>query len=117
MPKDGKIILEDLIRGKVEFDNALLDDFVILKASGVPTYNFACVVDDHLMEISHVLRGDDHISNTPRQMHLYNALGWEMPEFAHMAMILGPDGARLSKRHGHTSVLEYRKKDIYRKLL
>lgn len=117
MPKDGKIILEDLIRGKVEFDNALLDDFVILKASGVPTYNFACVVDDHLMEISHVLRGDDHISNTPRQMHLYNALGWEMPEFAHMAMILGPDGARLSKRHGHTSVLEYRKEGYLQEAL
>lgn len=117
MPKDGKIILEDLIRGKVEFDNALLDDFVILKASGVPTYNFACVVDDHLMEISHVLRGDDHISNTPRQMHLYNALGWEMPKFAHMAMILGPDGARLSKRHGHTSVLEYRKEGYLQEAL
>ncbi len=109
MPKDGKIVLNDLIRGSVEFDNALLDDFVILKASGVPTYNFACVIDDYLMEMTHVLRGDDHISNTPRQMHLYNALGWKMPEFGHMAMILGPDGARLSKRHGHTSVLEYRK--------
>lgn len=109
MPKDGKIILEDLIRGTVEFDNSLLDDFVIMKASGVPTYNFACVVDDYLMEMSHVLRGDDHISNTPRQMHIYNALGWKTPKFAHMAMILGPDGARLSKRHGHTSVLDYRK--------
>lgn len=109
MPKEGKIILEDLIRGTVEFDNSLLDDFVIMKASGVPTYNFACVVDDHLMEMSHVLRGDDHISNTPRQIHLYNALGWKPPEFAHMAMILGPDGARLSKRHGHTSVLDYRR--------
>lgn len=109
MPKEGKIVLEDLIRGTVEFDNSLLDDFVIMKASGVPTYNFACVVDDHLMEMSHVLRGDDHISNTPRQIHLYNALGWDTPKFAHMAMILGPDGARLSKRHGHTSVLDYRK--------
>jgi len=108
MPDSGKIVLNDLIRGVVEFDNALLDDFVIMKANGVPTYNFACVVDDYLMQMSHVLRGDDHISNTPRQMHLYNAFGWEMPKFAHMAMILGSDGARLSKRHGHTSVLEYR---------
>ncbi|AKL98616.1 glutamate--tRNA ligase [Endomicrobium proavitum] len=108
MPSDGKIILNDLIRGSVEFDNATLDDFVIMKANGVPTYNFACVIDDYLMEMTHVLRGDDHISNTPRQIHLYNALGWQMPKFAHMAMILGPDGARLSKRHGHTSVLEYR---------
>ena len=109
MPKDGLTVLNDLIRGRVEFDNSLLDDFVLLKASGVPTYNFACVIDDCLMEITHILRGDDHISNTPRQMNIYNALGWKMPEFAHMAMILGPDGARLSKRHGHTSVLEYRR--------
>jgi glutamyl-tRNA synthetase len=108
MPKEGKTVLEDLIRGRVEFDNFLLDDFVIMKASGIPTYNFACVIDDYLMEMTHVLRGDDHISNTPRQMHIYNALGWKAPEFAHMAMILGPDGTRLSKRHGHTSVLEYR---------
>ena len=108
-PKEGKTVLEDMIRGRVEFENSLLDDFVIMKTGGVPTYNFACVIDDHLMEMSHILRGDDHISNTPRQMHIYNALGWKMPEFAHMAMILGADGARLSKRHGHTSVLDYRK--------
>ncbi|MDR3112258.1 MAG: glutamate--tRNA ligase [Elusimicrobiota bacterium] len=107
-PQDGKIILKDLIRGEVEFDNMLLDDFVIMKANGVPTYNFACVVDDSLMEMTHILRGDDHISNTPRQMHIYKAFGWTLPEFAHTAMILGSDGARLSKRHGHTSVLEYR---------
>lgn len=109
MPKEGKIILEDLVRGTVEFDNSLLDDFVIMKTGGVPTYNFACVIDDHLMEMSHILRGDDHISNTPRQIHLYKALGWQIPKFAHTAMILGSDGARLSKRHGHTSVLDYRK--------
>ncbi|MCL2484955.1 MAG: glutamate--tRNA ligase [Endomicrobia bacterium] len=108
-PDSGTIILEDLIRGRVEFDNSLLDDFVILKTSGIPTYNFACVIDDYTMDITHVLRGDDHISNTPRQIHIYNALNWKMPYFAHMAMILGPDGSRLSKRHGHTSVLEYRK--------
>ena len=80
-----------------------------MKANGVPTYNFACVIDDYLMEMSHVIRGDDHISNTPRQIHVYKALGWEPPTFAHLSMILGSDGARLSKRHGHTSVLEYRK--------
>ncbi|MDR0822621.1 MAG: glutamate--tRNA ligase [Endomicrobium sp.] len=109
MPKDGKMILEDIIRGKVEFDNALLDDFVIAKANGVPTYNFACVIDDHLMDMTHIIRGDDHVSNTPRQLHLFKAFGWDFPKFAHTAMIMGSDGARLSKRHGHTSVLDYQK--------
>jgi glutamyl-tRNA synthetase len=113
----GITVLNDIIRGRVEFNNSLLDDFVIMKASGVPAYNFACVVDDYLMEITHVLRGDDHISNVPRQMHIYNALGWKMPEFAHVSMILGADGARLSKRHGHTSVLEYRKEGYLRETL
>jgi len=108
MPKEGKVEIDDIVRGHVEFENALLDDFVLMKTSGVPTYNFACVIDDHLMDISHVIRGDDHLSNTPRQIHLYKALGWGYPKFAHLAMILGPDGARLSKRHGHTSVLDYR---------
>ncbi|MDR2191433.1 MAG: glutamate--tRNA ligase [Endomicrobium sp.] len=116
-PQDGKTVLNDLIRGAVEFDNALLDDFVIMKANGVPTYNFACVIDDYLMKITHVLRGDDHISNTPRQMHIYDAFGWDKPRFAHLAMILGSDGARLSKRHGHTSVLEYRKEGYLREAL
>lgn len=109
MPKEGKIEFEDIVRGHVSFENALLDDFVLMKANGVPTYNFACVIDDYLMEMSHIIRGDDHISNTPRQIHIYKALGWEPPIFAHLSMILGSDGARLSKRHGHTSVLEYRK--------
>ncbi|MDR3049576.1 MAG: glutamate--tRNA ligase [Elusimicrobiota bacterium] len=109
MPKDGKMVLDDIIRGKVEFDNALLDDFVIAKANGVPTYNFACVIDDHLMDMTHIIRGDDHVSNTPRQLHLYQAFGWDLPKFAHTAMIMGSDGARLSKRHGHTSVLDYQK--------
>ncbi len=108
MPREGKIAFDDIVRGHLEFENTLLDDFVILKASGVPTYNFACTIDDKLMEISHVIRGDDHLSNTPRQIHLYNALNWELPQFAHLSMILGPDGSRLSKRHGHTSVLEYK---------
>jgi len=109
MPKEGKIEFDDIVRGHVSFENALLDDFVLMKANGVPTYNFACVIDDHLMQMSHVIRGDDHISNTPRQIHIFKALGWEHPIFAHLSMILGSDGARLSKRHGHTSVLEYRK--------
>jgi glutamyl-tRNA synthetase len=117
MPESGITVLNDLIRGKVEFDNFLLDDFIIMKASGIPTYNFACVIDDYLMEITHVLRGDDHISNTPRQIQIYIALGWKAPEFAHIAMILGTDGVRLSKRHGHTSVLEYRKEGYLQEAL
>jgi glutamyl-tRNA synthetase len=87
--------------------NEVLDDFVILKSDGFPTYNFACVVDDHLMEITHVIRGDDHLSNTPRQILLYQAFGWHLPKFAHIPMIMGKDKARLSKRHGATSVIDY----------
>ncbi|MDR3275464.1 MAG: glutamate--tRNA ligase [Endomicrobium sp.] len=117
MPDSETTILNDLIRGKVEFNNSLLDDFIIMKANGVPTYNFACVIDDYLMDITHVLRGDDHISNTPRQIRIYDALNWQVPKFAHMAMILGSDGARLSKRHGHTSVLEYRKEGYLQEAL
>jgi nondiscriminating glutamyl-tRNA synthetase len=107
-PQQGATQFVDLVRGALHFENALLEDFVILKTSGVPTYNFACVIDDHHMAISHVIRGDDHLSNTPRQILVYQALGWKLPEFAHLAMILGSDGARLSKRHGATAVLEYR---------
>jgi len=109
MPDEGFTGWHDLIHKDVKFENKLLSDFVMLKTSCYPTYNFACVVDDHLMEISHVIRGDDHISNTPLQICLYNALGWALPEFAHLSMILGPDGTRLSKRHGATSVGEYHK--------
>jgi len=108
MPDDGVTGWHDLIHKDVKFENKLLGDFVMLKASGYPTYNFACVIDDHLMEISHVIRGDDHISNTPLQVNIYAALGWKAPEFGHLSMILGPDGTRLSKRHGATSVGEYR---------
>lgn len=108
MPVEGKVIFDDIIRGHMVFENAQLDDFVLMKASGVPTYNYACVIDDHTMDITHVIRGDDHLSNTPRQVHIYRALGWELPVFAHLSMILGQDGTRLSKRHGHTAVLEYR---------
>lgn len=108
MPADGATIVDDGIRGKVSFENKLLQDFVIWKTTDGPTYNFCCVIDDHLMEISHVIRGDEHLSNTPSQMQIYYALGWTPPSFAHLSMILGPDGSKLSKRHGATSVLEYR---------
>ncbi len=109
MPDKGETMFKDLIKGKVEFVNSLLDDFVMLKSEGIPTYNFAAVVDDHLMKITHVIRGDDHISNTPRQILVYKALEFDdIPLFAHLPMILGPDGARLSKRHGATSVVEYK---------
>jgi len=111
-PREGVTEFQDIVRGKVTFENSLLDDFVMLKSSGSPTYNFAVVVDDYGMKISHVIRGDDHISNTPRQILLYEALGWEKPIFAHIPMILGSDGARLSKRHGATS-LEYYENEGY----
>ena len=101
---DGDVTWTDGVRGPVTFQNDVLDDFVLLRSDGWPTYNFACVVDDHLMEITDVLRGDDHISNTPRQLLLYRALGWSAPRFAHVPMILGSDGTKLSKRHGTTSV-------------
>ncbi len=109
---EGAILLNDLIRGEISFDKKNLDDFIIVKSDGLPVYNFACVVDDALMEISHVIRGDDHISNTPRQILLYEALGFPLPQFAHIPMILGSDKARLSKRHGATSVEAY-KEDGY----
>jgi glutamyl-tRNA synthetase len=108
MPAEGATVVHDAIRGDVSFENALQQDLVIWKTTGGPTYNFACVIDDHLMEISHVIRGDEHLSNTPSQIQIYKALGWETPVFAHLSMILGPDGSKLSKRHGATSVLEYR---------
>ncbi|MFA5840134.1 MAG: glutamate--tRNA ligase [Candidatus Margulisiibacteriota bacterium] len=108
LPAVGETIVHDIIRGEVVFQNEVLDDFVIVKSDGFPTYNFACAIDDHLMEISHVIRGDDHLSNTPRQILLYQAFGWKTPKFAHLPMILGKDKTRLSKRHGATSVIDYR---------
>jgi glutamyl-tRNA synthetase len=108
MPADGATIIDDQIRGRVSFENNLQQDLVIWKTTDGPTYNFACVIDDHLMEISHVIRGDEHLSNTPSQIQIYYALGWTPPIFAHLSMIMGPDGSKLSKRHGATSVLEYR---------
>jgi len=107
LPTVGETVVHDMVRGDVVFKNEVLDDFVIQKSDGFPTYNFACVIDDHLMEISHVIRGDDHLSNTPRQILLYKAFGWKPPKFAHLPMILGKDGSRLSKRHGATSVIDY----------
>jgi nondiscriminating glutamyl-tRNA synthetase len=108
MPDEGSIGFNDLIRGEVSFENKLLYDFILVKASGYPTYNFACAIDDHLMKMTHVIRGDDHISNTPLQLHLCKALGFEPAKMVHLSMILGPDGTKLSKRHGHSSVQEYR---------
>ncbi|MDO8547214.1 MAG: glutamate--tRNA ligase [Nitrospirales bacterium] len=106
-PQDGQTIVHDLIKGDVTFDNAQLDDLVIVRSNGVPTYNFGVVVDDARMAITHVIRGDDHLNNTPRQILLYRALGYEPPQFGHLSMILGMDKVKLSKRHGATSVLEY----------
>jgi glutamyl-tRNA synthetase len=108
LPGPGETAWEDVVRGRVAFRNEVLDDFVLVRSDGLPTYNYACVVDDHTMEISDVIRGDDHISNTPRQILIYQALGWTPPRFAHVPMILGDDGSRLSKRHGATSVAAYR---------
>jgi len=111
-PAEGSVFWYDLVVGKREFQSDVLSDRVIVKADGFPTYNFAVVVDDHLMGITHVLRGDDHVSNTPFQLLIYDALGWERPKFGHMPMILGPDKKRLSKRHGATSVEEFRDQGI-----
>jgi len=106
-PQTGQTFVEDLIKGRVTFDNAQLDDLIILRSNGLPTYNFGAVVDDAVMRITHVIRGDDHLNNTPRQILLYRACGYDPPQFGHLPMILGPDKVKLSKRHGATSVLEY----------
>ena len=109
VPEDrGDVVIEDAVHGRVVFDAKELDDFVIFRSDGTPTYNFATVVDDAAMGITHVIRGDDHLSNTPRQVMVYEALGAPVPVFAHISMILGADGKKLSKRHGATSVEEYR---------
>jgi glutamyl-tRNA synthetase len=107
-PLDGAVAWDDLVKGTVSVANDELDDLVLLRADGVPTYNFGVVVDDIDMSMTHVIRGDDHVNNTPRQINLYRALGAEVPAFAHVPMILGADGQRLSKRHGAVSVLQYR---------
>ncbi len=110
IPKTGITVVEDLLLGRVEFKNSELKDLVILRSDGTPTYNFACVVDDSDMGMTHVIRGDDHLNNTPKQILIYRALGREPPKFAHLPMILGPDKTKLSKRHGAVSVLEYRRR-------
>jgi glutamyl-tRNA synthetase len=107
-PEQGEVGWNDLVKGPISFPNAELDDLVLLRADGVPTYNFGVVVDDIDMGITHVIRGDDHVNNTPRQIHIFEALGQALPAFAHVPMILGADGERLSKRHGAVSVLQYR---------
>ena len=107
-PNDKVVLFEDYVKGNIEFANSELDDLVIARADGSPTYNLTVVVDDHDMGIDFVIRGDDHINNTPKQINLYKALGWSLPTFAHVPMILGGDGARLSKRHGAVNILSYR---------
>ena len=107
-PEEGAVGWNDLVKGPIEFPNAELDDLVLLRADGVPTYNFGVVVDDLDMEITHVIRGDDHVNNTPRQIHIFKGLNRQLPFFGHVPMILGADGERLSKRHGATSVIEYK---------
>ena len=103
----GKTVYHDIIYGSLTIDNSEIDDFIIMRTDGIPTYNFAVVCDDHDMQISHVIRGDDHLSNTPKQVMLYRAFDWQQPNFAHVPLILGSDKKRLSKRHGATSVSEY----------
>jgi glutamyl-tRNA synthetase len=107
-PDSGTTLLKDIIKGPIAFDNSELDDLVIVKSDGIPTYNFAVVIDDITMGITHVIRGDDHVNNTPRQILIYNALGAPLPEFGHVPMIHGEDRSPLSKRHGATSVMEYK---------
>ena len=107
-PLDGEVVVNDQVRGRVTFDNVQLDDLIIARSDGTPTYNFTVVVDDFDMGITHVIRGDDHLNNTPRQMNMIAALGAEAPVYAHLPMILGPDGAKLSKRHGAVDIRDYR---------
>jgi glutamyl-tRNA synthetase len=107
-PMEGQTSFNDFLRGQIVFENSTLDDFVLLKSDGYPTYHLANIVDDHLMEISHVLRADEWLSSTPRHVLLYKAFSWQPPQFVHLPMILGPDRSKLSKRHGATSITEYR---------
>jgi glutamyl-tRNA synthetase len=107
-PASGSVVFDDKVKGRVEWSNEELDDLVLIRSDGYPTYNFAVVVDDIDMRITDVIRGDDHVNNTPRQVNIYHALGATVPSFAHLPMILGPDGQKLSKRHGAVSVMQYR---------
>jgi nondiscriminating glutamyl-tRNA synthetase len=110
VPEGRDVSFRDLVRGDVRFETEVIGDPVLVRSDGIPAYNFAVVVDDHLMEITHVIRGEDHISNTPRQLLLYEAFGWAPPRFAHVSMVMGPDHSPLSKRHGATSVKEFRER-------
>jgi glutamyl-tRNA synthetase len=107
-PQEGETVLKDHVQGEVRVQNAQLDDLILLRADGTPTYLLAVVVDDHDMNVTHVVRGDDHLTNTFRQIQIYNAMGWDLPEFGHIPLIHGPDGAKLSKRHGALGVDAYR---------
>ncbi|WP_319379663.1 glutamate--tRNA ligase [Thiomicrorhabdus sp.] len=107
-PVDGEVVIEDLVKGRVVIANKELDDLIIARSDGTPTYNLTVVVDDWDMGVSHVIRGDDHLNNTPRQINMYKAMGADVPKFAHIPMVLGEDGSRLSKRHGAVSVLQYK---------
>jgi len=107
-PKVGSVVFSDLVKGRISINNEELDDLIIARSDSTPTYNLTVVVDDHDMNIDYVIRGDDHINNTPKQINLYRALGWDLPHFAHLPMILGDDGSRLSKRHGAVGVMQYR---------
>ncbi|MBI1818804.1 MAG: glutamate--tRNA ligase [Nitrospirae bacterium] len=108
-PREGETVINDLVKGRVVFENHLLDDLIIIRSDGWPTYNFCVVIDDSLMNITHVIRGDDHLNNTPRQIPMFQAFHYPIPQFGHLSMILGSDKARLSKRHGATSIMEYKK--------
>jgi nondiscriminating glutamyl-tRNA synthetase len=107
VPDDGDVTIDDLIRGEVTWRKEALGDFIVVRSDGLPTYNFSVVVDDHEMEISHVIRAEEHLTNTHRQVLIYRAMGWPVPAFAHVSLILGPDRSKLSKRHGATSVSQY----------
>jgi len=116
-PREGEMVVRDRVRGTVTFDNRQLDDLIIARSDGTPTYNFTVVVDDSDMRITHVIRGDDHLNNTPRQINMFRALDVEPPVFAHLPMILGPDGSKLSKRHGAVDIREYRDQGYLRDAL
>jgi glutamyl-tRNA synthetase len=116
-PAEGQVVVDDQVRGTVVFENSQLDDLIIARSDGSPTYNFSVIVDDFDMQISHVIRGDDHLNNTPRQMNMLRALGAEPPVYAHLPMILGPDGAKLSKRHGAVDIREYEEQGYLREAM
>ena len=111
-PEEGSVVIEDVVKGRIEINNSELDDLILARSDGTPTYNLTVVVDDFDMKVTHVIRGDDHINNTPRQINILKALGAPIPEYGHIPMILGSDGKKLSKRHGAVSVLEYSKEGI-----